>query len=232
MALTKSTLLAEIRGSIAGSTFGRNRGGIYIRSRSVPINPGSEFQAAVRASLGLLSARWRDTLTNAQRAAWDAYALNTPRTNALGDPINIGGIGAYVRGNVSRIQAGLSIVDDGPASFGIPEIGAVTVAAASATTLSIGFDSTDPWASTDDTALLIYVSANQSPAKNFFKGPYRFAQAVEGSSTLEPTSPAVVTSPYEEPYTDGQQVFLRCTVIDEQGRLSDDSLARAVLELP
>lgn len=232
MALIKSTMLASISGSLAGATYARNRGGAYVRSRTVPVNPGTEFQAAVRASLGTLAARWRDTLTPAQRAAWDNYALNTPRTNALGDPINIGGIGAYIRGNVVREQAGLAYVDDGPTSFGVPEVGEVTLTATTPSTLSVAYDASLPWADVNGAALCLYVSNGKSPALNFFKGPYRFASAVEGNAITAPTSPATPTWPYQNTFSVGQRLFLRAVVVDEQGRLSDDSLDTTLAVAP
>lgn len=225
MALIKSTLIASISGSLAGSTFARNRGGLYVRSRAVPVNPGTEFQAIVREALGTLAARWRNTLTAAQRAAWDNYALNTPRNNALGDPINIGGIGAYIRGNVVRAQAGLAYVDDGPTLPGVPEVGTISVASRLGASYTINYDDTLPWTSEDGAALCIYMSNNQSPARNFFKGPYRFAGAIAGNSGTPPTSPDPVTFPYQNTPVVGNRVFLRAVVVDAEGRLSEPASA-------
>lgn len=228
MATVKFNNWAEARGSVNGTVYSRNRGGAIARNRTVPVNPGSELQAIVRAAVGSLSARWRDTLTSAQRAAWDNYALNTPRTNKVGDPINVGGLGMYIRGNVPRIQGGLAIVDDGPTAFGVPEVGQIDLTAFSAGTVTVAYDDTLPWVDLDGAALLIYVSNNQSPALNYFDGPYRFGAAVEGNSTTPPTTPEVVGFPFQNTITPGNRIFARATVAFDDGRLSDDAEATAI----
>lgn len=223
MATIKFNVIAEARGSINGTTYARNRAGAYARNRSVPVNPGSPRQDVVRAAVGTLSARWRDTLTNGQREAWDTYALDTPRPNKVGDPINVGGLGMYVRGNVPRIQAGLDIVDDGPTLPGVPEIGLVTIDSNAGGAFTVSYDDTLPWVDQDGAGLLIYMSANKSPALNFFKGPYRFAGIVLGDGTTAPTSPATITWPFGNAPVAGNQIFLRAVVADDAGRLSNDS---------
>jgi len=40
----KSPILSQASGSIAGITFSHNRGGMYVRARAVPTNPGSPQQ--------------------------------------------------------------------------------------------------------------------------------------------------------------------------------------------
>jgi len=61
-------------GSIAGTTFARNRSGSYARAKTKPINPNTTLQNLVRATFAMLSARWAQTLTEAQRTAWNLYA--------------------------------------------------------------------------------------------------------------------------------------------------------------
>ncbi|MEQ8945812.1 MAG: hypothetical protein RIC94_14815 [Phycisphaerales bacterium] len=223
MATIKFNVIAEARGSINGTTYARNRAGAYARNRSVPVNPGSPRQDVVRAAVGTLAARWRDTLTNGQREAWDVYALDTPRPNKVGDPINVGGLGMYVRGNVPRIQAGLSIVDNGPLLPGVPEVGLVSINTNAGGAFTVDYDDTLPWTNQNGGALLIYLSANKSPALNFFKGPYRFAGLVAGNATTAPTSPATVAWPFGNAPTAGNQIFLRAVVVDQSARLSNDS---------
>jgi len=229
MALVKSTIFSEIRGSINGSVFARNRGGQYARSRGVPVQPGGQFQQAIRQAVATLSTRWRDTLTDAQRAAWDAYAEATPLPNSLGDPRNVGGLGMYVRGNVPRIQGGQTIIDDGPA-FGLPTIGDVSITSVLGATVSMSFDPGEAWVEEDDAFLLVYLSRAVSPAVNFFKGPYRLAGVVAGDAATPPTSPADVTWPFGQSLPSGARLFSRAVVADSQGRLSSDAVS--VFTLP
>jgi len=223
MATVKFNNWSEARGSVNGTTYARNRAGAYARSRTVPVNPSSALQDVVRAAVGTLASRWRETLTAAQRSAWDNYALNTPRPNKVGDPINVGGIGMYVRGNVPRIQSGLDIVDDGPIDFGVPQVGLVSMTSFSTGTVTVAYDDTLPWVDDNGAGLLIYISNRQSVAKNFFGGPYRFAAIVEGSANTAPTSPEIATFPYQSGLVSGSRLFMRAVVASADGRLSDDS---------
>jgi len=223
MALIQGNMLANISGSINGTTYARNRGGAYARNRSTPVQPNSQFQQVIRQAVATLSTRWRDTLTAAQREAWDEYASQTLLPNPLGAPRNVGGLGMYVRGNVPRIQAGDAIVDDGP-SFGLPTIGLVEPSTASGATITMAFDDGEPWVSEDDAHLYVFASRAISPAVNFFKGPYRFMGQVDGDATTAPTSPVTLTWPFGQSAPAGARLFTRAVVSDSQGRLSSDAI--------
>lgn len=216
----KSENMTQASGSIAGVTYSHNRGGMYRRARSIPTNPATLNQQTVRNAMSTLMTRWRATLDDTQRLLWKTYADNTPVTNVFGDSIILTGPQMYVRGNVPRIQAGLAIVDDGPVEFGLPDIGDLELTGIASTTnqFAVTFDNTAAWANQDDGALLAYVSAPQSPTKNFFKGPYQFAEKLDGSGTTAPTSPFLVDSPW--PYSAGQKGFIRLIAVTEDGRVS------------
>lgn len=224
MALIKSTILSEVRGSINGVTFARNRGGAYARNRSVPIQPGGQLQQATRQAISLLSSRWRGVLTPGQRDGWDAYAAATPIPNSLGDPRNVGGLGMYVRGNAIRVQAGLPLVDNGPTS-GFPQIGLVFASSFAAGVLIVEFDDALPWVDEDGSHLVVFASRPVSQAVNFFKGPYRRAGIIDGDSTTAPTSPQNINYPFGQSVQPGSRIFTRAVVIDAAGRQSDSSFA-------
>ena len=80
----KGTLIGEASGSIASLTFSHNRGGQYVRQRTIPTNPNTVFQQAIRSLVSELTSRWQNTLTEAQRAAWDQYAVQVPLLDPLG----------------------------------------------------------------------------------------------------------------------------------------------------
>ena len=218
--LYRGVLGTAMSGSTDGIVASHNRGGTYFRNRATPTNPNSPQQAAVRAIFRQLGAAWRDTLTAAQRAAWDTYALNTPIPNALGDPINVGGLGMYQRGNVARLQAGLARVDDGPTPFRLPEFTAPTPASSTPSTsdLSLNCTTGDEWVDLDGAGLINAASSGQNASINFFKGPYRFADSVDGNSTTAQTSPAAITIPFT--VAAGQRVFVKATLALDDGRYS------------
>lgn len=214
-----SAIAATASGSIGGATASRNRGGQYFRRRAIPVNPNTVFQQTVRGVFGSLQARWSQILTAGQRDAWDAYALNTPVTDALGNPVNAGGKGMYTRGNTARVQAGLSIVDAGPSTYGLPSLTLPTGLSADASDqdFDFAFTNTDEWATAAGGALLVYISRPVSDATNYFNGPFRFAGEVLGSGT-PPTSPGNVDLPFT--YVAGQRGFAKFEAVTADGRLS------------
>lgn len=221
--LVESPIVSRGSGSIGGMTWSRNRGGMYVRSRATPTNPNSPQQQAVRSAAAQLAALWSSTLTQVQRDAWDLYAENVELPNPLGAPRNVGGLGMYVRSNVSRIAsavAGLVRVDDAPAIFDLGEYTAPTLISATGATnvISVGFTDTDEWVDEDAAALLLYTSRPQNPGVNFFKGPYRFAGAVEGNSGTPPTTPFALDAAF--PFAADQRVFAFARVTRADGRLS------------
>ena len=222
MALTKLAIPGPTSGSIGGVTFSRNRGGAYMRVRATPTNPNTPLQQAVRSIMAGLASVWITGLTALQRQAWDAYAFNVPLPNALGDPVNVGGIGMFMRSNVGRVAAGLGPVFAAPTIFNLGEMSnpVIGVVDAPASTMSLGFTETDDWVSETDSSMLVYASRSQNPSVNFFKGPYQFAQRVDGDTPIPPTSPAVINL-LQTPVA-GNRTFFRIRVSRADGRLSTE----------
>lgn len=84
MALFRSPLFADIRGSIGGTTFSRTRGGSIARNRTNPINPNTTRQAAVRADLNNLAFIF-NTFDRSTVEAWNEVAASYPTKNKLGE---------------------------------------------------------------------------------------------------------------------------------------------------
>ncbi len=97
MAVFKS-ILGEIRGSIAGTTYSRNGNSAYIRNKAIPVNPRSPGQTVSRTAMGYVAALWR-SLTEAQRTAWKALAQTVPYTNAVGDSSFYSGFQLFMKLN-------------------------------------------------------------------------------------------------------------------------------------
>lgn len=216
----KSQFLQQASGSLGGVTYSHNRGGMYTRQRSIPTNPNSPQQQAVRAIFGSLSILWQSTLTSAQRSAWTDYAAVISWLNALGDGITLTGQQMYVRCNTPRIQAGLARVDDGPTVGNLGDYTNPSFAYDSANSeMDVTFDNTDSWANEDDSAMLIYTSRQRAPTINFFKGPYQLAGIIAGDSVTPPTSPAAIAAPFV--CAAGNRCFARAIVTRADGRLSE-----------
>lgn len=220
MALFKSQVISVASGSVGGLTYSRNRFGMYLRNRSLPVNPASSFQVAIRNAMASLTTRWVETLTQAQRDAWEVYASNVSVLNKVGDVVFLTGLNMYVRSNVQRQVHGLGLIDAAPTTFDLGTMSPITATTdAAADDVDIAFDNTDGWAIATGGYLLVYASRPQNSTINFFAGPYRFAGLVIGAAT-PPTSPATMTLPF--PIASGNRVFFKANALYPDGRRTSD----------
>lgn len=225
--LILSNIVSKMSGSLNGITGAHNKGGMYLRSRSSPINPNTSAQQTIRNGVKLYSARWGNVLSAAERDAWEVYAQNQPLTNKIGESRQIPPLSHYIRSNVPRAQVGLATVDAAPTQFTLPAFNDPSFAIVGSTgAISVTFDDTDDWANEDDAGLMVYVSRPQSPGVNFFKGPYQFAGVVLGDAVTAPTSPAAQTSPFLG--ATGNKYFFKVRITTEDGRLSSPRYYSAI----
>lgn len=183
MALIRlGSLVSEIRGSVAGTTFARNRSGAYARSRIAPLQPRTARQTAVRAAITSLQAYYGTTLDDAERNTWEELAAQATKTNRLGETIKLTPINLFIRANALKQLAGESVIESAPA---LP-------LAADAPTLTITGDTTDglviaapdPVLVAGD-VLQVLVSPALTNARNFWKGPWT-TTLLAGSATVFP----------------------------------------------
>lgn len=83
-------MITEARGAIGGIIFSRNGSCAYVKKYTVPVNPQTEKQLAVRAGFGQMSSDW-NTITEAQRDAWNALASTLEFINSVGDVYTLSG---------------------------------------------------------------------------------------------------------------------------------------------
>lgn len=220
--LFKPLLGTDLSGKVGGLVASHNSGGAYFRAATIPTNPNTVFQQAVRTAVSAHTAAWQSSLTQAERDAWILYADNVTLTNRIGEQHNVSGLAMFIRTNVPRSQAGLARQDVAPAIFNLSTFSNATAGNASAAIqdIDIGFDSfgpTDPWVTTAGSFLLAYVSRPQNSGIEFFKGPYRFVGALQGDP-VPPVSPFTIPAPFA--YIEGQRLFTFCRVVENDGRLT------------
>jgi hypothetical protein len=83
MAKFISSLITEASGSVAGTTYSRNKNGSYIRNKSVPVNRNTLAQQAARAIFGSVSSAWK-SLTPNERATFENQIMAYPYVDSLG----------------------------------------------------------------------------------------------------------------------------------------------------
>ena len=81
----------EMRGSMGGITFSRNKGGNYARLRIKPTDPSSSAQMNMRVAMSNISRLWSDSLSAEQRTAWNEYAEANPVPSRLGGWLTLSG---------------------------------------------------------------------------------------------------------------------------------------------
>lgn len=197
-------LAGEMSGSMGGITASHNRGGAYLRRRSIPVNPNTARQQLVRAAFGGLVQAWTNTLTDAQRQAWRDYAASVPRTDSLGNTINLTGQQWYIAANTPRDQGLMAlghpaagIVNDAPTLFNTGEP-VLDVTEFSVSGDSVTFEITYTAALSDAAATLVYIGSPQNAGVTFFKGPYQLAAADSAAAAATTISiVADVTDPLQ-----------------------------------
>lgn len=213
--------ITQMSGSIGGNTFARNRGGNYVRAKTIPINPNTGLQQVVRAAMAFLTERWSGTLTAAQRTAWNLYASSVAVKNRLGENVFLSGFNHYVRSNMIRKQLALTVVDAGPTTFELPEQDPTLAVTGSEGTqvLSVVYDDTLAWLDEDDAHLFLFQGSPQNAQRNFFAGPWRAGVQVDGDSVTPPTTPEAMAAVF--PITELQRQWIYARIGRADGRLSE-----------
>ncbi len=211
----------DIRGSIGGQVFSKNRFGAYIRKKTVPVNPRSSAQNAIRNIMANVVSRWSNNLTQLQRDAWEVYAAAITVVNKLGESIFLTGFNHYVRSNVARKNINHAVIDVAPVDLSLPPTDtAFAIVASSATqSISVSFTDTDAWVSENSAAMAIHQGQPQNGARAFFNGHFRKIGQILGNSGSPLTSPQTVAVDF--PIGVDQKLFVKARVLRADGRLSD-----------
>lgn len=97
--ITYSSLITNISGSLAGSTFKRVKGASIIRNRQHTRTPNTAQQHTIKGHMIKLSVSWSD-LTTTQQKLWDTFAALHPKS--------MSGFNAYVMLNLRLLASGYS----------------------------------------------------------------------------------------------------------------------------
>lgn len=102
-------------GSISGITYSRNRYGPYSRARTKPVNPQSSKQQSQRQDFSALSLSWK-SLNSLGQQNWETFAITHPSLNKLGEVIVLAPNAQYIKTNLTRKSAGLSVSNTVPST--------------------------------------------------------------------------------------------------------------------
>jgi len=221
--------ITQMAGSIAGQTHARNRFGNYIRARTKPVNPKSDRQAKVRAIIAELVERWNETLSDAQRTAWETYAAAITMKNRLNADIHLTGFNHYIRSNASFLDAVAQYFDDAPTTLSLAQQDPAFAIAATANDqlISVTFNPNLDWNSEPGAGLMMLDGRPQNNTRNFFAGPYRGIQWLGGIQPPGNTSPQTHTGIFT--LVAGQKIWVQGRIIRADGRLSQPMTASCVI---
>jgi hypothetical protein len=171
-------LAQDVRGSLNGTTFSRNKGGAYVRTRVSPVQPRTFYQLRQRSIFATNAKAWSQ-LTDSQRTAWTAFAAANPLTNVFGDSIIVSGLAAYQQLNAVLLTIGQPVISDPPADKTVIPIAAAVGMLSSSTgplitNLEIGTDAQATSATTD---YYVFATSVLQPGINPSKSAYRFIGA-------------------------------------------------------
>jgi len=214
-------------GSIGGQTHSHNRYGAYIRARTTPVNPQSARQNKIRAVIQLLAQYWSNTLTQAQRDAWEVYAAAITRSNALGAQIKLTGFNHFIRSNSARQNLDDSIIAPGPTTLTLPIADPTFVCEVdeAGQEIAVTFDDTADWCTQAAGEMYVSMSIPKAAGTNFIGGPFRVAGAIDGINPGGVASPQVIAVPF--PVAEGQALVCSARISEDDGRLSDPFLNKS-----
>lgn len=194
-------LTTEASGKLGDLVFFRNAFGQTVRPFVPPTNNNTDAQAEARAAMTNASRDWQTKLTNAQRAAWETYARNTPLTDRLGQSHNTTGRNMFIRAFVPSQIGGVKKPTDAPTTFRHNSIGPVSaVSTGDEQGVFMTVDVNAEWATNDDGAMIIAAGPSRPPTHNFFATPFSFAAVIEGDASglvnpIEIEIPTVIFEP-------------------------------------
>jgi tellurite resistance-related uncharacterized protein len=217
-------LAQDARGSLAGSTFTKNRYGAVVRVKVSPVQPQTARQLQQRSAFTANSQAWR-ALLDADRAQWNVYAANHPIVDVFGDSQVLSGNAAYLKINATLTTLGETVVDVPPAEPTTPPPAATAVAAtADDQTVVVTL------ASTADAADLyeVWISRGMSPGATPGRADFSLAFAGKPGALAVITVVPATKNP-KIAFTTDQKVGVIVVRCSQEGVIMDSTRLDAVV---
>lgn len=202
-------IVVDGRGKINGHVASKNKAGAYFRTKVTPVNPRTDAQSGVRATLSALSKAWGD-LTSAQRLQWNSAVGSFAKTDIFGDIRNPSGFNLFVKLNATLLGMGDPQISVPPLPASTGSVGTFTIVAANgAQTLVATLPDLD--LTTGD--CLVEATPAMSPGKTFVNSDMRAIGYVAAAA-----SPLTLTTQYLAKFgaigAVGQKVHVRISPIN------------------
>lgn len=218
-------IVVDGRGKIGGHVMSKNRGGAYMRTKVTPVNPNTSAQQTARNLVGNLSQAWR-TLTDEQRASWNAAVQDFAKTDIFGDVRNPTGFNLYVKLNANLDNIGEAALSVAPSATEVANV--IPSAIVLNNTGSVG---TIAFAPTVPAGMTVIVRATPSLSSgiNFVKSEFRIITTMPATTTTGFDFWAAYVAKFGAPIT-GQKVFVSLeTVVIASGQKSVPSQVSTIV---
>lgn len=216
-------MMTDARGKLGGQVFSKNKAGSYVRTKVVPTNPQTGFQATARALFTSISQGW-SALSNAQRASWNSAVGEWAKTDVFGDLKNPTGKNLYQRLNNQAQSAGLSAVTDVPAKLEMPsEIVSAVAIAVGAGTLTLTGANTDA-----STQVMLFATQVLPDGVKFVKNKLRNITNFAGDSAVPANEYTAYTGRFGAPSA-GDNVYIGVKYVLSNGQASSMQIIKATV---
>ena len=216
MALFKgSAAVGAISGKAGGSVFSHNKGGAYLKVFTVPTNPNTAKQQAVRTDFATLVASWKN-LTAAQQQLWTDIAPQYPYVNRVGDTKTYTGQMLYIKLNQNLKVVGATILTTPrvPGTFTAIVTSSLTMVLTAGVLTTA--DAVNDVIGLATESLIWTITTSQSGGiTKPGNGAFKIVEIVTDAS-VSATTDIIVT--YQALYGDpklGSKIFARCAIINE-----------------
>jgi hypothetical protein len=210
--------IGDYSGSQGSTTFSHNKGGQYMKNKSIPTNQQNPAQIAVRSGLISISSSWR-ALASIDRTAWDSFAASIPKSGPFGLPKFLTGHQTFISCNQNLIKvSSTQLLTPGSIPTITSESSVNVNAAGGAATMTITF----PTAIQATERIYVRMSAPKSAGIKTGKGLSKFICYLD--NTL--LSPFNIKIYYELIYgaawqtSVGSKIFCEISVVDELSGLT------------
>jgi len=103
MKFTAGSLIINPRGSIGGTSFGRNASGNFARARTIPRDRKSLLQSGQRNIVAYVSRAWRGLSVIGQNS-WKSFASTIIFYDSLGNPYKLTGNQMFMKCNLNLVS--------------------------------------------------------------------------------------------------------------------------------
>lgn len=215
-------------GSHAGNTFARNKGGSYVKKKTHGTNPRSSNQMRTRTQVGRLAKHYTYTLSDADRAAWRAFAATTPVVNRLGNTTFLSAQQMFAKLNAVLLNSTGIVVNTPPASYAVGTPTAITIDATSGLGGHLHITVTTAGSGGSDN-IALWVSPPMNPGRAFISSQLRrfaglFTRDVMDNVTVDYTDLFGFLPPVA-----GQRIFVRTCVVNSTNGVSSAFLQNSAL---